>query len=92
VARVQDGVLIGRGAILLKGAKIGPGSVIAAGAVVTPSTEIPPASLVAGIPARVLRPVRESDTEMIGHAFESYVRKSGVHQEIEALSLRGVRP
>ncbi len=91
-ARVEDDVLIGMGAILLNGAKIGSGSVIAAGAVVTPGTEIPPASLVAGIPAKVLRPVRESDTAMIGHAFESYVRKSGVHREVEALSLREVLP
>ena len=79
-ARVEDDVLIGMG------------SVIAAGAVVTPGAEIPPASLVAGIPAKVLRPVRESDTAMIGHAFESYVRKSGVHREVEALSLREVLP
>lgn len=86
-ARVEDDVLIGMGAILLNGAKIGSGSVIAAGAVVTPGTEIPPASLVAGIPAKVLRPVRESDTAMIGHAFESYVRKSGVHREVEPLSM-----
>ena len=79
-ARVEDDVLIGMG------------SVIAAGAVVTPGAEIPPASLVAGIPAKVLRPVRESDTAMIGHAFESYVRKSGVHREVEPLGLREVLP
>ena len=91
-ARVEDDVLIGMGAILLNGARIGSGSVIAAGAVVTPGAEIPPASLVAGIPAKVLRPVRESDTAMIGHTFESYVRKSGVHREVEALSLREVLP
>ena len=102
-ARVEDDVLIGMGAILLNGAKIGSGSVIAAGAVVTPGTEIPPASLVAGIPAKVLRPVRESDKAMIGHAFESYVRKSGVHRdrcerqhrthrEVEPLGLSEVLP
>ncbi len=91
-ARVEDDVLIGMGAVLLNGAKIGSGSVIAAGAVVTPGAEIPPTSLVAGIPAKVLRPVRESDTAMIGHAFESYVRKSGVHREVEALTLREVLP
>ena len=89
-ATVEDDVLIGMGAILLNGARIGSGSVIAAGAVVTPGAEIPPASLVAGIPAKVLRPVRESDTAMIEHAFESYVRKSGVHREVEPLSLREV--
>jgi carbonic anhydrase/acetyltransferase-like protein (isoleucine patch superfamily) len=91
-ATVEDDVLIGMGAILLNGARIGSGSVVAAGAVVTLGAEIPPASLVAGIPAKVLRPVRESDTAMIGHAFESYVRKSGVHREVEALSLREVLP
>ena len=91
-ATVEDDVLIGMGAILLNGARIGSGSVIAAGAVVTPGAEIPSASLVAGIPAKVLRPVRESDTAMIGHAFESYVRKSGDHREVEALSLREVLP
>ena len=40
----------------------------------------------------VLRPVRESDTAMIGHAFESYVRKSGVHREVEPLGLSEVLP
>jgi carbonic anhydrase/acetyltransferase-like protein (isoleucine patch superfamily) len=89
-ATVEDDVLIGMGAILLNDALIGSGSVIAAGAVVTPDAEIPPASLVAGILAKVLRPVRESDTAMIGHAFEGYVRKSGVHRRVEALSLREV--
>ena len=89
-ARVEDDVLIGMGAVLLNGARIGSGSVIAAGAVVTPGAEIPPASLVAGIPAKVLRPVRDSDTAMIVHAFESYVRKSGVHRRVEALSLQEV--
>ena len=89
-ATVEDYVLIGMGAILLNDARIGSGSVIAAGAVVTPGAEIPPASLVAGIPAKVLRPVRDSDTAMIGHAFESYVRKSGIHRRVEALSLQEV--
>ena len=89
-ATVEDDVLIGMGAILLNDARIGSGSVIAAGAVVTPGAEIPPASLVAGIPAKVLRPVRDSDTAMIVHAFESYVRKSGVHRRVEALSLQEV--
>ncbi len=81
--RVEDGVLIGMGGILLNGAKVGSGSVIAAGAVVTPGAEIP---------AKVLRPVRESDTAMVGHAFESYVCKSGVHREVEPLSLQEVLP
>jgi acetyltransferase-like isoleucine patch superfamily enzyme len=44
---------IGTNAIVLKGAQLGDGSVVAAGAVVT--SKIPPRSLVAGVPARVVR-------------------------------------
>ena len=50
---IEDHVWIGCGAIILKGVTIGRGSVIAAGAVVTES--VPPYSLVAGNPARVIR-------------------------------------
>jgi carbonic anhydrase/acetyltransferase-like protein (isoleucine patch superfamily) len=64
-------VLVGMGAILLNGRRIGSHSVIAAGAVVTPGTEIPENSLVVGLPAKVVREVRDSDRQMVRHAFES---------------------
>jgi carbonic anhydrase/acetyltransferase-like protein (isoleucine patch superfamily) len=89
-ATVEDDVLVGMGAILLNGARIGSGSVVAAGAVVTSGTEVPENSLVAGLPGKVLREVRHSDREMIQNAFESYVRKSGVHRGAEPLSPREV--
>jgi acetyltransferase-like isoleucine patch superfamily enzyme len=44
---------IGANALVLKGVSIGEGSVVAAGAVVT--SEVPPHSLVAGVPATVVR-------------------------------------
>jgi acetyltransferase-like isoleucine patch superfamily enzyme len=44
---------IGADAVILKGSTLGHGSVVAAGAVVT--SEVPPRSLVAGVPARVVR-------------------------------------
>lgn len=53
---IEDHVWIGCGAIILKGVTIGRGSVIAAGAVVTES--VPPYSLVAGNPARVVKETR----------------------------------
>jgi carbonic anhydrase/acetyltransferase-like protein (isoleucine patch superfamily) len=89
-ATVEDDVLVGMGAILLNGARIGSGSVVAAGAVVTPGTEVPENSLVAGLPGKVLREARDSDREMIQNAFESYVRKAGVHREADPLSPREV--
>lgn len=50
---IGDHVLIGFGAIVLKGVTIGDGAVIAAGAVVT--QDVPAGCLAAGIPARVIR-------------------------------------
>jgi maltose O-acetyltransferase len=53
-------VWIGRSAIILPGTTIGDHSVIGAGSVV--SGVIPEKVLVAGNPARVLRPITASDT------------------------------
>lgn len=52
---LEDGVLIGMGAILLNGVHVERGSVIGAGAVVTECTRIPAGSLVLGTPARVVK-------------------------------------
>ena len=50
---IGDNVWIGTRAIILKGVIIGSGSVVSAGSVVTNS--VPPAVLVAGVPARIIR-------------------------------------
>ena len=50
---IEDDVWVGGGAVILAGVKVGRGSVVAAGAVVTKDTE--PYSVVAGVPARVVR-------------------------------------
>jgi maltose O-acetyltransferase len=50
---IEDDVWIGSRAIILKGVTIGRGSIVAAGAVVTKS--VPPYTIVAGVPAKVLK-------------------------------------
>lgn len=50
---IGDDVWIGYGSILLHGIRIGEGSVIGAGSVVT--KDVQPYSIVAGVPARVIR-------------------------------------
>lgn len=50
---VGDNVWIGGRAVILKGVTIGDGAVVAAGAVVT--RNVPPRTIVAGVPARVIR-------------------------------------
>lgn len=56
-ATLEDGVLIGMGAVVLDNAVVGAGSIVGAGAVVTKGTVIPPNSLVMGVPAKVVRSV-----------------------------------
>lgn len=56
---IEDGVLIGMGAVVLNGAVVGAGSLVAAGAVVREGMEVPPNSLVAGVPAEVRRDLGE---------------------------------
>lgn len=50
---VEDDVWIGTAAVVLQGVTIGTGAVVAAGAVVT--RDVPARSLVAGVPARVVK-------------------------------------
>ena len=54
-ATIENGVLIGMGAVVLDFAVVGEGSIVGAGSVVTKGTIIPPNSLVMGIPGKVVR-------------------------------------
>ncbi|WP_415949681.1 gamma carbonic anhydrase family protein [Streptomyces sp. KLOTTS4A1] len=62
---VEDDCLIGMGATVLNGAVIGAGSLVAAQALVPQGMQVPPGSLVAGVPAKVRRPLTEEEREGI---------------------------
>ena len=53
---IEDNVWIGEKVVILKGVRVGRNSVVAAGAVVTKN--VPPYSVVAGVPAKVVRSVK----------------------------------
>ena len=50
---IEDDVFIGANAVVLEGVKVGKGAVIAAGSVVT--KDVPPNTVVAGMPAKVIK-------------------------------------
>jgi len=54
---IEDGCLIGMGAIVMDGASVGKESIVGAGALVTQGIKIPARSLVLGSPAKVIRSV-----------------------------------
>jgi acetyltransferase-like isoleucine patch superfamily enzyme len=56
---IGDDVFIGARAVVLRGVTIGRGSVIGAGSVVTRS--VPPMSIAAGVPARVIRKLKDAE-------------------------------
>ena len=60
---IGNNIWIGGNVVVTPGVTIGDGSVIAAGAVVT--KDVPPNSLVAGIPAKVVRVIDDSDSPNI---------------------------
>jgi carbonic anhydrase/acetyltransferase-like protein (isoleucine patch superfamily) len=75
---VEDGVLVGMGSTVLNGVRIGAGSLIAAGAVLLEGTVVPPGSMVAGVPAKVRRPLTEDEAAGIGVAAEQTSLPSGL--------------
>lgn len=54
---IEDDVLVGANAVILEGIRVGKGSVVAAGAIVI--EDVPPYTVVAGTPARVIKKIDE---------------------------------
>ncbi len=78
---VEDGCLIGMGAVLLNGCRIGAGSLVAAGTVVLEGTEVPPGSLVVGSPGKVRRELSAEERGMLAASAEHYVALAGKHRD-----------
>lgn len=74
--RIEDLVWIGIRAIVLSGVTIGRGSVIAAGAVV--SQDVPPYSVVAGNPGKVIGRIPEDEFDIESHP--TYVAHRGTER------------
>ena len=81
---IGDGSLIGLGAVVLSGAVIGAGCLIAGGAVVLGGTEIPDGSLVAGVPAKIRRPLTAEERRGLLANAEIYLDHTRTHAAAHA--------
>jgi carbonic anhydrase/acetyltransferase-like protein (isoleucine patch superfamily) len=73
--RIGDGALIGMGAVLLGGSVVGEEALVAAGAVLREGFQVPSGTLVAGVPAKVIRALTLEERKGFRASAEGYVRK-----------------
>ncbi|MEV6755399.1 gamma carbonic anhydrase family protein [Streptomyces sp. NPDC051214] len=81
---VEDDCLIGMGATVLNGAVIGAGSLVAAQALVPQGMVVPPGSLVAGVPAKVRRPLTDEERAGVTLNGTMYVELAKAHRDAHA--------
>ena len=71
--KIEDYCLIGMGAILLDNCQIGDHSLVAAGSLVREGFVVPPKTLVAGMPARIIRELNADEVERLEESAQHYV-------------------
>jgi len=76
---IGDECLIGMGATILDGAKIGDRCIVGANALVTQRFVAPPGSMVLGSPAKVVRPLTDTEQRSIRGWAEKYVEVARAH-------------
>lgn len=73
---IMADVLIGMGSIVLNGARVESNTVVAAGAVVKENSEVAGGSLLAGVPAKVVKKLTASQIDLIKVSAKVYVQLS----------------
>lgn len=81
-AKINDGALIGMGAVILDDAVIGEGAIIAAGSVVLSKTIVEPGSIYAGTPAKFVKKVDPEQAKEINQKIaKNYLMYSSWYKE-----------
>jgi carbonic anhydrase/acetyltransferase-like protein (isoleucine patch superfamily) len=71
--RVERGALIGMNAVVLDRAKVGAFAIVGAGSVVREGFVVPEGMLVAGVPAKVIRPITDEERKFLLQSAANYV-------------------
>lgn len=83
-AHIRDYALIGMGSTLLDDVEVGEGAIVAANALVLSNTKIPPYTLWAGVPAKMVKEVEPEQTnEMNRKIAHNYAMYAGWYKEDE---------
>jgi len=85
---IEDGALIGMGAILLDGSHVEKNALVAAGALVPEGKRIPSGYLAIGVPAKPLKKIPEDMLKEIKENTEHYVQIAG-HYKAEIEKIKG---
>ncbi|HEV8537289.1 MAG TPA: gamma carbonic anhydrase family protein [Bacteroidota bacterium] len=83
---IHDYCLIGMGAIVLDNAIINSYTLVAAGAVVLSGMNVPEGVLVAGVPAKVVRPLTVQERRMLEESAANYVEYATTYREPQSQS------
>ena len=70
---IEDTVLVGMQATILDGARVRAFSMVAAGSVVKENFEVPEGTLVAGVPAKVVRELNENERAKLVQSAQNYI-------------------
>lgn len=77
---IKDFALIGIGAIVLDGAVVNSNTIVAAGALVREGWEVPEGTLVAGVPAKVVRELKPIEIERVRKTPQNYINYASVYR------------
>lgn len=76
---IEPGVLIGMHATVINGSRVRSGCVVAAGALVLPSLDAPEGWMLAGVPARAVRPTTGTERGWLADGCGAYVDRARRH-------------
>lgn len=73
---IQEGAIVGIGAIVLDGAEVGRHAIVGAGSLVPPGMKVPEDSLVLGVPGKIVRKLTDSDLKRLEEQWAEAYEKS----------------